>query len=56
MDLGATICTARKPDCMACPLQDLCPSAGQMEEAVRKQPKERKLRGEPLRIWRGRFR
>ena len=55
MDLGAQICTARRPDCMACPLQELCPSAGKMEEAVRKKPKERQLRGEPLRIWRGRM-
>ncbi|MFB3819299.1 MAG: A/G-specific adenine glycosylase [Candidatus Methylomirabilales bacterium] len=25
MDLGATICRARKPDCPACPLRPLCP-------------------------------
>ena len=24
MDLGATICTPRKPRCLACPLEDLC--------------------------------
>jgi A/G-specific adenine glycosylase len=28
MDLGATICTARRPRCEACPLAALCPSAG----------------------------
>ncbi len=26
---GRALCTARKPDCGACPLQDLCPSATQ---------------------------
>ncbi|MBI3979733.1 MAG: A/G-specific adenine glycosylase [Chloroflexi bacterium] len=29
MDLGATICTARRPRCLVCPLRDRCPSAGQ---------------------------
>jgi endonuclease-3 len=24
---GRYICSARKPDCAACPLEDLCPSA-----------------------------
>ena len=24
MDLGATICTSRKPQCMVCPVQDMC--------------------------------
>jgi A/G-specific adenine glycosylase len=24
MDLGATLCTARSPDCKACPVEDLC--------------------------------
>ena len=28
MDLGATICTARRPDCPGCPLRAGCPSAG----------------------------
>ncbi len=28
MDLGATICTARRPRCGVCPLSRLCPSAG----------------------------
>jgi A/G-specific adenine glycosylase len=28
MDLGATVCTARKPRCPACPLARMCRSAG----------------------------
>jgi A/G-specific adenine glycosylase len=28
MDLGATVCTARKPECRACPLGRICRSAG----------------------------
>src|SRR5829696_2072233 len=28
MDLGATICTARRPRCDVCPVARLCPSAG----------------------------
>jgi A/G-specific adenine glycosylase len=27
MDLGATVCTARKPDCRACPMRRLCRSS-----------------------------
>ncbi len=30
MDLGATICTARRPRCGACPLARCCPSAGRV--------------------------
>jgi A/G-specific adenine glycosylase len=54
MDLGATICTARKPKCTACPLSDNCPSAGTMQEAVRTRRPEPLFRGEPRRLWRGR--
>jgi A/G-specific adenine glycosylase len=54
MDLGATICTARKPKCTACPLSDTCPSAGTMLEAVRTRRPEPLFRGEPRRLWRGR--
>ena len=54
MDLGATICTARKPKCTACPLSDTCPSAGTMQEAVRTRRPEPLFRGEPRRLWRGR--
>ncbi|MDX6664352.1 MAG: A/G-specific adenine glycosylase [Solirubrobacteraceae bacterium] len=34
MDLGATICTARRPQCGACPLER-CPSRGRVAEAPR---------------------
>lgn len=54
MDLGATICTARKPKCTACPLSDTCPSAGTMQESVRTRRPEPLFRGEPRRLWRGR--
>ena len=35
MDLGATVCTARRPRCPACPLSGLCPSRGRIAEAPR---------------------
>lgn len=54
MDLGAKICTARRPKCSACPLSELCPSAGRMLEAVRNRRPEPLFRGEPRRLWRGR--
>ena len=37
MDLGATICLARIPQCHACPLAGACPSRGICEEPQRKQ-------------------
>ncbi len=37
MDLGATICIARVPRCVRCPLVDSCPSRGIREEPERKQ-------------------
>ncbi len=37
MDLGATVCLARKPRCDACPLASECPSCGTREEPARKQ-------------------
>lgn len=55
MDLGATICTARKPLCSSCPMADLCPSADALEPAQRVKRTEPMFRGEPQRIWRGRF-
>jgi len=30
MDLGATVCTARRPSCDMCPLRGRCPSAGRL--------------------------
>ena len=35
MDLGATVCTARRPACPVCPLRDRCPSAGRVVDAPR---------------------
>lgn len=55
MDLGAHICTARKPLCEACPLQASCPSAGVMLEATRSKRPEPTFYGHPNRIWRGRI-
>lgn len=55
MDLGATICTARKPLCTSCPMADLCPSAHVLEHAQRVKRAEPMFRGEPQRLWRGRF-
>jgi A/G-specific adenine glycosylase len=37
MDLGATICLARVPRCVTCPLQTECPSRGIREEPARRQ-------------------
>jgi A/G-specific adenine glycosylase len=36
MDLGATVCTARRPRCEDCPLDGLCPSSGQVVDAPRR--------------------
>ena len=55
MDMGATICTARKPLCTSCPMADLCPSAHVLEQAQRAKRAEPMFRGEPQRLWRGRF-
>jgi A/G-specific adenine glycosylase len=37
MDLGATICVARVPRCVICPLAEGCPSRGRRYEPLRKQ-------------------
>jgi A/G-specific adenine glycosylase len=56
MDLGATICTARSPQCDACPLSRLCASAHVMSAPPRSRSKqEPSLRGVPRRITRGRI-
>lgn len=54
MDLGATVCRARKPTCSQCPLSEICPSAGAMQETVRTRRPEPLFRAEPRRLWRGR--
>jgi A/G-specific adenine glycosylase len=48
MELGATICTPRAPDCSRCPLQQMC--AGRADPAKYPQPRKRKDR--PLLEWR----
>jgi A/G-specific adenine glycosylase len=37
MDLGRTVCIARVPRCVICPLADSCPSRGRRYEPLRKQ-------------------
>lgn len=51
MDLGATICTARKPLCDQCPLRRDCPSAGRLQSAAAM--KAHAVRETPRRIYRG---
>jgi A/G-specific adenine glycosylase len=59
MDLGATICTARRPACDRCPLVAEClsahPSEIELFGAKHAAKKEPEIRGEPRRIWRGRI-
>jgi A/G-specific adenine glycosylase len=59
MDLGATICTARSPDCAICPLKVECLSAFppdlELFSAATVFKPEPMLRGEPRRLWRGRI-
>ena len=38
MDLGATICTARAPRCLICPLRELCPSRGVIRSLAEARP------------------
>ena len=38
---GRRICTAAKPACAACPVQDVCPSAFHAEDIGRKAPRKR---------------
>lgn len=46
MDLGAGVCTPRKPNCLICPLQDLCQAyqADEAESYPKKQSKKAKPR------------
>ena len=56
MDIGATICTARAPACLRCPLGEICASRTTMTHAGRRSRKsEPGLRGVPNRIYRGRI-
>jgi A/G-specific adenine glycosylase len=50
MDLGATVCTPRKPTCMVCPVNDLC--AARREGFPERYPvKTRKLRRSAQSLW-----
>ncbi|MBC8125127.1 MAG: A/G-specific adenine glycosylase [Candidatus Kapabacteria bacterium] len=55
MDLGSTICTARSPACTRCPLAQMCPSHAVLVDVVRTKKREPEFRGDPRRLWRGRF-
>jgi len=56
MDLGALVCTARRPRCTECPLAVICASRGRLKRdaAVAKRA-EPSLDGIPNRIYRGRI-
>lgn len=59
MDLGATVCTARRPRCGNCPLRSHCSSGDVLASAAPAPPRRRaspepSYRGVPQRIWRGR--
>jgi A/G-specific adenine glycosylase len=62
MDLGATVCTAARPRCTACPVSAVCTSratmmAGQRTLSARQQRpahREQSHRGTPVRLYRGR--
>ncbi|MEK9136564.1 MAG: hypothetical protein AAB393_05530, partial [Bacteroidota bacterium] len=56
MDLGATICTARAPQCISCPAARLCSSAATMKHVTSSPGKQEPSRdGVPNRIYRGRI-
>lgn len=50
MDLGATVCLARKPDCVRCPVQPLCVAARE-GEPQRYPVKTRKLKRSAHALW-----
>ena len=57
MDLGATFCTKKAPQCSACPVRGYCKTAGKLSSSVsEKNPStEKRYFGQPRRIWRGRI-
>jgi len=56
MDLGATVCTARAPQCHLCPVAALCMSRTLMtRDRVNAPKREPSLAGVPNRIYRGRI-
>ncbi len=50
MDLGATVCTARKPLCAQCPVQQLC-AAAKSDDPTRYPVRSRKLKRSSQAIW-----
>ncbi len=54
MDVGATLCQARKVDCAHCPLQSSCDSANDVVFNPKPKRAEPSFRGEANRLWRGR--
>jgi A/G-specific adenine glycosylase len=55
MDLGATICTARRPRCAACPVAGHCPSAGAVAAPEPRRPAARERFEDTDRYARGRI-
>ncbi|MBE89664.1 MAG: A/G-specific adenine glycosylase [Rhodospirillaceae bacterium] len=51
MDLGATICTVRKPKCMHCPLESLCDGEKIAGVLPRRQPRPEKPTRRGIAIW-----
>jgi A/G-specific adenine glycosylase len=54
MDLGSSICTARRPRCLLCPLQPGCQSAGRVDEVALSGKREAPYAGS-TRYYRGRL-
>jgi A/G-specific adenine glycosylase len=50
MDLGATVCTAKKPQCAQCPVQPLC-AAAKAGDPTRYPVRRRKLKRSSQAIW-----
>lgn len=61
MDFGAMICTAKAPQCGACPIQKICASFPEIQSAstqalrLTKKANEKIYFGQPRRIWRGKI-
>ena len=57
MDVGATVCTARRPACDRCPLVTVCLSAypSSLQLYAHAASVEPLIAGEPRRLWRGRI-
>jgi A/G-specific adenine glycosylase len=42
MELGATVCTPRRPACLTCPLVELCTTRGEMPEGAKALPQKKR--------------